>query len=56
MQKYGADQSIAPGQAPQVGKPKTEAGIPFDVQPLPVEVPRRSIAADYARALRALTR
>ena len=50
MQKYGADRSITPGETPQVGKPKTEAGIPFDVQPLPVEVPRRSIGADYARA------
>ncbi|HEY1783934.1 MAG TPA: hypothetical protein VGG30_00245 [Pirellulales bacterium] len=50
MQKYGADKSITPGQAPQVGKSKSEAGIPFDVQPLPVEVPRRSISADYAGA------
>jgi hypothetical protein len=32
-----------------VGKAKTLAGIPFDVQPLPVEVPKRSLAADYAR-------
>jgi hypothetical protein len=48
MQQYGADKSLAPGQAPQVGKAKSEAGIPFDVQPLPVEVPRRSIGADYA--------
>jgi hypothetical protein len=50
MQQYGADKSITPGQAPQVGKAKTEAGIPFDIQPLPVEVPRRSIGADYAGA------
>ncbi len=50
MQRYGADRSVAPGETPQVGKPKSEAGIPFDVQPLPVEVPRRSIGADYARA------
>jgi hypothetical protein len=50
MQKYGADKSLAPGQAPQVGKSKSEAEIPFDVQPLPVEVPRRSIGADYAGA------
>ncbi|HEX4145735.1 MAG TPA: hypothetical protein VHY91_19675 [Pirellulales bacterium] len=47
MQQYGADKSITPGQAPQVGRAKSEAGIPFDVQPLPVEVPRRSIGADY---------
>jgi hypothetical protein len=35
----------------QVGlQPKGLDGIPFDVQPVPVEVPRRSIATDYARA------
>lgn len=34
----------------QVGlQPRALDGIPFDVQPVPVEVPRRSIAADYAR-------
>lgn len=30
-------------------QPRTEAGLPFDVQPMPMEVPRASIAADYAR-------
>ncbi|HTU23801.1 MAG TPA: hypothetical protein VMF30_00300 [Pirellulales bacterium] len=49
MKKYGAERSVSAG-SPQVGKPKTEDGVPFDVQPLPVEVPRRSIAADYARS------
>ena len=29
MQKYGADSSIAPGETPQIGKPKTEAGDPL---------------------------
>ncbi len=53
MQKYGAEKKILPGQAaPQVGTPKSEANIAFDVQPMPVEVPKRSIAADYARASR----
>jgi hypothetical protein len=47
MQKYGAEKPVA-GQA-QVGKPRSEVGIPFDVQPLPIEVPKRSIGADYAR-------
>jgi hypothetical protein len=46
----------APNRQPLVGvqgealaglQPKTIAGIPFDVQPWPVEVPRRSIATDY---------
>jgi hypothetical protein len=30
-------------------QPRTFEGIPFDVQPWPVEVPRRSIATDYVR-------
>ncbi len=51
MEKYGAEKKVVPGQAaPQVGQPKTEGKIAFDVQPMPVEVPRRSISADYARA------
>jgi hypothetical protein len=38
---------------PKTGKPtpgpsQTLAGIPFDVQPVPVAVPKRSIANDYA--------
>ncbi|PQO46996.1 hypothetical protein [Blastopirellula marina] len=32
-------------------KPKMLAGITFDVQPIPVQVPRVSIAADYARGV-----
>jgi hypothetical protein len=31
------------------GQPKSLIGIPFDVQAIPVVVPRRSVAADYAR-------
>jgi hypothetical protein len=51
MEKYGAEKKVTPGQAgPQVGQPKSEGKIVFDVQPMPVEVPRRSISADYARA------
>jgi hypothetical protein len=29
-------------------QPKTFNGIPFDVQPTVMEVPRKSLAADYA--------
>jgi hypothetical protein len=51
MEKYGNEKKVVPGQAtPQIGKPKTEGNIVFDLQPMPVEVPRRSISADYARA------
>ncbi len=30
-------------------KPRSLGGIGFDIQPMPVEIPRRSIAADYSR-------
>lgn len=40
MKTYGAETA---------GKPKDLAGIPFDVQPMPVEVPKRALSADYAR-------
>ena len=47
METFGAEKKMAPGQAPIVGQPKTMVGVTFDVQPLPVEVPRASISADY---------
>ncbi|PQO25337.1 hypothetical protein C5Y96_25940 [Blastopirellula marina] len=40
--------TIEGGTAPSY-KPRSLNGIIFDVQPLPVEVPKVSIAADYAR-------
>lgn len=50
MHKYGANSTPIPGGVALPGlRPKTLSGIPFDVQPVPVEVPKRSIAADYAR-------
>jgi hypothetical protein len=49
MRTFGAEAKVTPGQTAQVGKPKKLAGIPFDVQPVPVEVPRRNISADYGR-------
>ena len=50
MQMYGASRRELPGGASLGLQPRTLAGITFDVQPMPVEVPRRSIAADYARS------
>jgi hypothetical protein len=47
MNSYGARRSPLPGQA-QALQPRSLDGIPFDVQPRPVLVPRRSIASDYA--------
>lgn len=58
IQTYGAETTMKPGQAqPTVGKPKTRSlkggeRIVLDVSPVPVEVPRRSIAADYDRTAR----
>jgi len=49
MTTFGADNKAAPGQAPQIGKPKKIANIPLDVQPVPVEIPRRAISSDYGR-------
>jgi hypothetical protein len=37
----------ATGKA-KAGPPQTPFGIPLDVQPVPVQVPRRSIAVDYS--------
>ncbi len=47
MVNYEAQRSPLPNQG-QGMKPRSLDGIPFDVQPLPVMVPRRSLASDYA--------
>jgi hypothetical protein len=48
MTDYGAHRQPLPGQ--QAGLvPRSLNGISFDIQPTPVEVPSRSIAADYVR-------
>lgn len=50
METYGAEKVMQPGQAaPVLGNPKTLNGIPFDVQPLPIEVPRQTISAQFAQ-------
>ena len=51
IKNYGAQESQVAGGYKAM-QPRTEAGIPFDLQPEPMEVPRTSIAADYARAAR----
>lgn len=49
IKKYGAEQKTIPGQ-PTLGlQPKSLGGIRFDVQPIPVEVPKVSLAARYSR-------
>lgn len=47
MQTYSAERSRLP-QAGQAVQPKTLDGVRFDPQPMPVKVPRRSLASTYA--------
>jgi len=49
MENYGARRTRETIGGSQGMKPRSLGGIPFDIQPTPVEVPQRSIAADYAR-------
>ena len=40
IETFGADRKVIPGQAaPQLGKPKVEAGVTLDIQPMLVEAP-----------------
>jgi hypothetical protein len=45
---FGANSDGTAGQQAGV-KPQYLEGIPFDIQPIPVEVPKRSFASDYHR-------
>jgi hypothetical protein len=53
MKTFGAETKFEPGKETQVGQPKKLAGIPFDIQPMAVEVPRISISSTYDRTLSA---
>jgi hypothetical protein len=44
MNTFGAEQKTLPGQTTPITPLKTLVGIPFDIQPIPVEVPKRSIS------------
>lgn len=45
---FSAEKKIVPGQPPQVGTPKTILRIPFDVQAIPIEVPRQPIGSRFS--------
>ncbi len=45
MQKFASQPTNMPGEPPGAMALKTLVGIPFDIQPIPVEVPKRSISA-----------
>ena len=49
MRRFGVETKVEPGKPAEIGKPKKLIGIPFDVQPLPVEVPRMTISGTYDR-------
>lgn len=50
MQTFGAEKTFVPGQAtPTIGNPKIIADVALDTQPIPVEVPKRSISMAYER-------
>jgi hypothetical protein len=51
MKKFGAETKVEPGKPAQVGTQKKLAGIPFDVQPVPVEVPQMGISNTYDRTV-----
>ena len=49
LQSYAAREKPLPGGGKSGMMPRTLGGIMFDIQPKPIQVPRRSIATDYAR-------
>ncbi len=48
IKNYGPSRKTLPNGTQTGVVPKTLDGIMFDIQPVPVKIPRRSIAADYA--------
>ena len=50
MKNYGAARQTLPGRQDLGLQPRTMDGIPFDIQPMPLPVPRRPAGA-YARSL-----
>jgi len=51
MKQFSATQRRLPGQQSIGLQPKRLNGVNFDLQPLPMRVPRRSIGMDYVRKL-----
>ncbi len=49
LKSYGASQVNIPGRGLQAPTPHSFGNIPFDIQPMPIEVPRHSVASDYAQ-------
>ena len=49
MKRYGAKRQSLPGQTADGLLPRTLKEIPFDVQPIPVQIPKVSLGTKYAR-------
>jgi len=49
LKSYGASPVNIPGRGVQAPSPNSFGNIPFDIQPVPIEVPRASVATDYAQ-------
>lgn len=51
METYSASREPLPGQSVVGLQPKVIDGIAFDIQPIPIRVPRAAVTSNYARAL-----
>lgn len=49
IETFRARTQNLPGQPSGAMVPQTLAGVPFDIQPIPVQVPKRSVSAAYVR-------
>ena len=54
MQEYGPKQQPLPGQEALGLIPRSLGGLSFDIQPVPVQVPRTSVAAAYTASNRTI--
>jgi hypothetical protein len=53
IKTFGMEQAAAP-QPGTAAKVRSKDGIPFDIMPVPIEVPRRSVGARYERRVSGL--
>jgi hypothetical protein len=49
IETFSADKIVVPGRPARIGKPKDIVRIPFDIQAVPVLVPRQPVSSAYAK-------
>ncbi|HEV3023367.1 MAG TPA: hypothetical protein VGX76_12905, partial [Pirellulales bacterium] len=49
IETFSADKIVVPGRPARIGKPKDIIRIPFDIQAVPVLVPRQPVSSAYAK-------